>query len=55
MADYKQMYHVLCRACDAALTALEQSKTQEASSLLQSALFRAEEIYVDTAIYEQIR
>ena len=44
MADYRKMYMVLCSAASEAIDA----SPEEARRLLQNALQKAEEIYIDT-------
>ena len=48
MADYQKMYYILCQAVDAALDVLPE-EAAEARHILQAALDRAEEKYIDTA------
>ena len=53
MADYKKMYAILCKAIDDAIDPLEQiPEAKRISKALQDALFEAEEIYIDTTLYD---
>lgn len=49
MADYKEMYCVLCAAADKALRELDDGIVEKAKETLQKALFQAEEIYIETS------
>ena len=50
MPDYKKMYALLCGAIDDAIDLLEQiPEAEEISQALQDALFKAEEIYIETS------
>lgn len=50
MADYAKMYYILCAAASEALDLLPQTPENEAAAqLLQAALEKAEEVYLDTA------
>ena len=48
MADYQKMYYILCRAMDKALNVLPDDGG-EVRQILQQALDKAEEKYIDTA------
>ena len=47
--DYTHMYAVLCSACSAAIDMLDAGRPAEARALLQDALLRAEEFYMENA------
>ena len=50
MADYRKMYGILCRAASEALDALPDTPgNQSGRELLQEALFKAEEVYINTS------
>ena len=52
MADYRKMYHVLCRAIDDVIDPLERIPfTTPYTKQLKKALLEAEEIYITTAPY----
>lgn len=44
MADYKKMYHIICKAASQAI----DEPPEKAKQLLQIALYEAEEIYIRT-------
>ena len=49
MADYEQMYHIVCAAMNQALDMLEdKAKVEQARELMQAALLEAEELYIQT-------
>ena len=49
MADYEQMYHIVCAAMDRALDMLEnEANVDEAREIMQAALLEAEELYIQT-------
>ena len=49
MADYEQMYHVVCTAMDRALDILEgEANVEQARQVMQAALLKAEELYIQT-------
>ena len=50
MPDYKSMYCLLCSAADKSVSVLKEEKNVIlAAEILEEALLRAENIYVDTA------
>ena len=50
MVDYQKMYYILCRAASDALDVLpDAEENQAARSLIQEALFEAEEIYISAS------
>ena len=54
MADYRKMYHVLCRAIDDVIDPLERIPLAIPYTMkLQNALLEAEEIYITTAPYAE--
>ena len=54
MPDYKTMYHILCAAASEALDKLPDGLANAAGrDILQNALNKAEDIYIDTAEEEE--
>ena len=54
MADYRKMYHVLCKAIDDVIDPLERIPlARPYAQHLQNALLEAEEIYITTAPYTE--
>ena len=54
MADYRKMYHVLCRAIDDVIDPLERIPLAIPYTMkLKNALLEAEEIYITTAPYAE--
>ena len=54
MADYRKMYHVLCRAIDDVIDPLERIPLAVPYvRQLKKALLEAEEIYITTAPYAE--
>ncbi len=48
MPDYPKMYAILCAAASAAIDLIETGNAVEAARNLQQALYRAEELYVES-------
>lgn len=47
--EYKRMYAILCAACSEAIDALDEKDAALACSVLQEALFKAEDMYIEHA------
>ena len=54
MADYRKMYHVLCKAIDDVIDPLERIPlARPYTQQLQNALLEAEEIYISSTPYAE--
>ena len=53
MEAYRKMYAILCAAASDAIDLLDEEKNREARQLLQSALLKAEEIYLEDAVRKE--
>lgn len=54
MADYRKMYHVLCKAIDDVIDPLERIPlARPYAQQLQNALLEAEEIYISSTPYAE--
>ena len=53
MDSYRKMYAILCAAASDAIDLLDEEKNREARQLLQGALLKAEEIYLEDAVRKE--